>query len=220
MTGLKLYAHPFASYCQKALIALYENDIAFEYRALTPEQPENFAELEALWPFKLFPVLVDGDRTVAEATIIIEYLQAHHPGPVRLIPDDPRAAVEVRFMDRVFDNYVATPQGKFVFDSLRPVESRDPYGVAEAGKRLDTAYRWLDRVMADRTWAAGDAFTLADCAAGPGLFYADWTHAIPAAFTHLRAYRERLLARPSFARAVDEARPYRPLFPLGAPDRD
>lgn len=220
MPALKLYAHPFSSYCQKALIALYENDTPFEYRALTPEQPEAFAELEALWPFRLFPVLTEGERTVAEATIIIEYLHVHHPGPVYLIPDDPRVAIEARFMDRVFDNYIATPQGKFVVDRLRPEESRDPYGVAEAGKRLDTAYRWLDQVMATRQWAAGDTFSLADCAAAPMLFYADWTYPIPKTFAHLRAYRERLLARPSFARAVDEARPYRHLFPLGAPDRD
>jgi glutathione S-transferase len=220
MTPLKLYAHPFASYCQKVLIALYENDTVFEYRALTPEHPEAFSELEALWPFKLFPVLVDGERTVIEATIIIEYLQLHRPGPVRLVPEDSRAAIEARFMDRVFDNYVATPQAKFVFDRLRPAESRDPFGVAEAGVRLETAYRWLDDVMAGREWAAGDAFSLADCAAAPALFYADWTHPIPEVFTNLHAYRRRLLARPSFARAVEEARPYRPLFPLGAPDRD
>jgi glutathione S-transferase len=220
MTPLKLYAHPFASYCQKVLIALYENDTVFEYRALTPEHPEAFSELEALWPFKLFPVLVDGERTVIEATIIIEYLQLHRPGPVRLVPEDSRAAIEARFMDRVFDNYVATPQAKFVYDRLRPAESRDPFGVAEAGVRLETAYRWLDDVMAGREWAAGDAFSLADCAAAPALFYADWTHPIPEVFTNLHAYRRRLLARPSFARAVEEARPYRPLFPLGAPDRD
>ena len=220
MTPLKIYAHPFASYCQKVLIALYENDTVFEYRALTPEHPEAFSELEALWPFKLFPVLVDGERTVIEATIIIEYLQLHRPGPVRLVPEDSRAAIEARFMDRVFDNYVATPQAKFVFDRLRPAESRDPFGVAEAGVRLETAYRWLDDVMAGREWAAGDAFSLADCAAAPALFYADWTHPIPEVFTNLHAYRRRLLARPSFARAVEEARPYRPLFPLGAPDRD
>lgn len=220
MAPLKLYSHPFASYCQKALIAFYENGIAFEYRALTSEHPEAFAELGALWPFKLFPVLVDGERTVAEATIIIEYLQLHHPGPVRLIPDDPRGAIEARFMDRVFDNYVATTLTKIVTDSLRPPESRDAFGVAEARRRLDTAYRWLDQAMSTREWAAGDAFSLADCAAAPALFYADWTHPIPAAFANVHAYRRRLLARPSFVRAVDEARPYRSLFPLGAPDRD
>jgi glutathione S-transferase len=137
-----------------------------------------------------------------------------------LIPEDPRAAIEARFMDRVFDNYVAAPQAKFVFDRLRPAESRDPFGVAEARARLDTVYRWLDEVMAEREWAVGDAFSLADCAAAPALFYADWTHAIPKEFTNVHAYRRRLLARPSFARAVEEARPYRPLFPLGAPDQD
>ena len=220
MTTPKRYAHPFASYWQKVLIALYENDTAFEYRALTPEHPEAFSELEALWPFKLFPVLVDGEHTVIEASIIIEHLQVHRPGPVRLIPDDPRTGLEARFMDRVFDNYVATPQGKFVLDRLRPAKSRDPFGVAEARARLDTAYRWLDEVMARREWAAGDAFSLADCAAAPALFYADWTHPIPEAFTNVRAYRRRLLARPSFARAVEEARPSRSLLPLGAPDRD
>jgi glutathione S-transferase len=123
-------------------------------------------------------------------------------------------------MDRFFDNYVATPQQKFVFDKLRPEASRDAYGVEEARRTLATAYEWLDGVMARRTWAAGDAFTLADCAAAPFLFYADWTHAIDEKYANVRAYRRRLLARPSFARAMDEARPYRPLFPLGAPDRD
>lgn len=217
---LTLFAHPFAAYCQKALIALYENDTPFEFRMLDPEHPENMTELEAIWPLKLFPVLVDGDRTVIEASIIIEYLGLNHPGPVRLIPDDPRTAMEVRFMDRVFDNYIATPQAKFVFDRLRPSDERDPRGVVEARMRLETAYRWLDGRMAGRKWAAGDDFSLADCAAAPALFYADWTHPIGEALVNIRAYRKRLLARPSFARAVDEARPYRPLVPLGAPDRD
>ena len=220
MPSLKLYAHPFASYCQKALIAFYENDIPFEYVMLSPENPAAFAELEALWPFKLFPVLVDGEKTVAEASIIIEYLQIHYPGPMRLIPDDPRVALEARFMDRVFDNQISMYQGRIVFDSLRPAEHRDPYGVIDARKKLETAYRWLDKTMAEREWAAGDAFTLADCAAAPSLFYADWTHEIASEFKNLRAYRQRLLKRPSFARIVDEARPYRKLFPLGAPDRD
>lgn len=123
-------------------------------------------------------------------------------------------------MDRVFDNYLQTPQQRIVFDALRPAEHRDPYGVAEARKQLETSYRWLDAHLASRNWAAGDAFTLADCSAAPALFYADWTHPIAPEFATLKAYRQRLLARPSFARAVDEARPYRHLFPLGAPDRD
>lgn len=217
---LTLYAHPFSSYCQKVLIALYENDTPFTFRVLAPDDPEASAELEALWPFKRFPVLVDAGRTVAESTVIIEHLGLHHPGPVVLIPEEPNRALEVRMLDRVFDNYVSTPLQKIVGDSLRPVEDRDPKGVADARAMLDTVYRWLDGALAGREWAAGDAFSLADCAAAPALFYADWTHGIDAAFANVRAYRQRLLARPSFARAVDEARPYRPLFPLGAPDRD
>jgi glutathione S-transferase len=217
---LKLYAHPFSSYCQKVLIALYENATPFEFRMLAPGDAQAAAELEALWPLKRFPVLVDGGRTFVEASIIIEHLMLEHPGPVLLIPEDARTAVQVRMMDRFFDNYVSTPQQKLVFDSIRPAEHRDPYGVAEAQRMLETAYRWLDGRMAGRKWAAGDDFSLADCAAAPALFYADWSHPIDAAFANVRAYRRRLLARPSFARAVDEARPYRPLFPLGAPDRD
>lgn len=215
---IELFAHPFSSYCQKALIALYENDIPFAWRML--EEPGVSEALATLWPMRRFPVLKDGERVVMEATAIVEYLEVHHPGPVRLIPDDAELAVETRMMDRVFDNYVMTPQGKFVFDALRPVESRDPYGVEEARKMLETIYDWLDRRMEGRTWAVGEHFTLADCAAAPSLFYADWTHPIPERHAHLRAYRARLLRRPSFARAVDEARPFRHYFPLGAPDRD
>jgi glutathione S-transferase len=217
---LKLYAHPFSSYSQKVLVALYENDTSFEFRELSQDDPAVLAEFAALWPLKRFPVLVDAGRTVTEATIIIEYLGLHHPGPVPLLPVDPRAALEVRSMDRFFDNYISTPQQKVVFDSMRPEAERDKCGVADARAMLDAAYDWLDGVMASREWAAGDSFSLADCAAAPFLFYADWTHRIDASFSQVIAYRERLLARPSFARAVDEARPYRPFFPLGAPDRD
>lgn len=214
----RLYAHPFSSYSQKALIALYENGTPFEYRSL--EDPQANEELAALWPMRRFPVLVDQGRTILEASCVVEYLDLHYPGPVRLIPADPEAALEARMLDRFFDNYVSTPQQKVVFDRLRAEDSRDAYGVAEARTTLETAYAWLDRHMAGREWAAGDAFSLADCAAAPFLFYADWTHPIDPSFAHVRAYRTRLLARPSFARAVDEARPYRPYFPLGAPDRD
>jgi glutathione S-transferase len=215
---LELFAHPFSSYCQKALIAFYENDTPFTLRMV--EDPKVAEELAALWPMKRFPILRDGGRVVLEATIIIEYLQRHHPGPVKLIPDDPDLALEVRMLDRFFDNYVMTPQGKFVFDALRPAEDRDPYGVEEARRMLETSYAWLDQRMAGQRWAVGGSFSLADCAAAPSLFYADWTHPIPDTLRHLKAYRARLLSRPSFARAVDEARPYRHYFPLGAPDRD
>jgi len=217
---MKLYAHPFSSYCQKVLIALYENDIPFELRLLGPEDPQAAAEHEALWPFKRMPVLVDEGRTVAESSIIIEHLGLRHPGPVRLIPDDPKVALDVRAMDRIFDHYVSTPMQTIVFDSIRAPESRDPRGVADARGLLDTAYRWLEGAIAGREWAAGGAFSLADCAAAPALFYADWVQPIGDGFPNLGGYRRRLLARPSFARAVDEARPYRKLFPLGAPDRD
>lgn len=217
---LELFAHPFSSYSQKALIAFYENDIPFTFRMLSSAEPANGEELVRLWPIQRFPILVEAGRTILEATSIIEHLAVHHPGPVKLIPVDPAAAVEVRMLDRVFDNYVMTPQGKCVFDAIRPEANRDPHGVAEARAMLNTAYAWLNKRMARREWAVGETFTLADCAAAPSLFYADWTHPIPAELEHLHAYRARLLARPSFARAVDGGRPYRSLFPLGAPDRD
>jgi glutathione S-transferase len=164
--------------------------------------------------------LVDGDRTVIEATSVIEYLDLYYPGPVKLIPEDRDTALEVRMLDRFFDNYISTPQQKVVLDRLRPEADRDPQGVKDARAMLETAYAWLEEHMATREWAVGPAFTLADCGAAPFLFYADWTHPIDTGFAHVRAYRERLLARPSVKRAVDEARPYRPYFPLGAPDRD
>lgn len=216
----KLYAHPFSSYCQKVLIALYENDTAFEWRLLEAPDSPAIQEFEALWPLKRFPVLVDAGRTVMEASIIIEHLDLHHPGPVRLVPQHAQTALEVRMLDRFFDNYVSTPQQKLVFDRIRAEADRDPYGVAEARTMLDNAYAWLDEFIAGREWAAGSTFSLADCAAAPALFYADWSHPLGDRFPQVSAYRQRLLARPSFARAVDEARPYRSYFPLGAPDRD
>ena len=218
--SMKLYAHPFSSYCQKVLIALYENGARFEFRLLAPGDQAAAAEHEVLWPLKRIPVLVDEGRTVVEASIIIEYIDLHHPGAVRLVPEDPRSALAVRMMDRFFDNYVMAPMQKIVSDSIRRAENRDHQGVAEARTLLDTAYGWLDNTMTGREWAAGGAFSLADCASAPALFYADWVHPVGEAFSHVRAYRQRLLARPSYARAVEEARPYRSLFPLGAPNRD
>ena len=214
----RLYAHPFSSYSQKALIALYENGTPFDYRNL--EDPTANAELTALWPMRRFPILVDGERIVLEASCVVEYLDLHYPGPVRLVPQDPKAALEVRMLDRFFDNYISTPQQKFTFDRIRKEADRDPYGVEEARRMLETAYAWLDVHMATREWATGTDFTMADCGAAPFLFYADWTHRIDERFANVRAYRARLLARPSVKRAVDEARPFRSYFPLGAPDRD
>jgi glutathione S-transferase len=217
---MEFFGHPFSSYCQKALIALYENDIAFDFRMLSPDDPDNGARFAALWPIGKFPILVDQSRTIVEASIIIEHLHVHHAGPVRLIPDNPAVAVEVRMLDRFFDNYIATPQQKIVFDALRPDGQKDAAGVADARKMLETAYAWADAHMAGREWGAGGAFSLADCSAAPQLFYAHWTHPIPARYANLHSYRARLLERPSFARAVDEARPWRQYFPLGAPDAD
>ena len=216
---LVLYGHPFSSYCQKVLIALYENATPFEFRELGRGDAAA-DEFGALWPIGKMPVLRDESRTVVESSVIVEHLDLHHPGPVRLLPGDRGAAIEVRMLDRVFDNYVMTPMQKIVADAIRAPEVRDPHGVAEARALLDEAYRWLDGVMATRTWGAGADFTLADCAAAPSLFYADWVHPIDARLASLRAYRERLLARPSFARAVDETRPFRRYFPPGAPARD
>lgn len=217
---MELFGHPFSSYTWKALIAFYENDLPFTFRALGPDQPENGAEFARLWPIGKFPLLVDDGRPVMESSTIIEHLQLYHPGPVRLIPDDPKAALEVRMLDRISDSYVMGNMQRVVNDALRPPERRDPVEVEQAKAALETAYRWLDGWMEGREWAAAGAFSLADCAFAPALFYADWVHPVPDALSSVKAYRARLLARPSVARAVDEARPYRPLFPLGAPDRD
>lgn len=218
--SLVLYGHPFSSYTQKVLIALYEHATPFEFRCIAPDYPQHVAEWLRRWPLRKFPLLVDGDREVVETSIIIEHLQLSHPGPVRLLPPDPRAALEVRFLDRFFDLHVMNAAQHAVDGALTgdAVKRRD--GMATAIEKLDRAYTWLEGHLAGRTWACGADFTLADCAAAPALFYADWTHRIAESFPVLRDYRFRLLARPTFARAVDEARPFRPLFPLGAPDRD
>jgi glutathione S-transferase len=155
-----------------------------------------------------------------EASFIVEHRIYITRGPVRLLPEDGKTALWVRMMDRFFGNYIMTPVQKLVSDRRRPEATRDRYGVADAKTLLDTAYRWLDDTMAERTWAAGGSFSLADCAAAPFLFYADWAHEIDPKLTHVRAYRARRLARSSFARGVAEARPYPALFPLGTPNRD
>lgn len=216
--SLTLYAHPFAAFCWKVLIALYEGGTPFDYRIV--EDAEGWAELEALWPIRKFPVLRDGELVIAESTIIIEHLALHHPGPLRLLPVNPDQALRVRFMDRVFDNYVLVPMQTLVGDRMRAEGEHDPKGVADARHRLDVAYGWLDRELSAQPWASGAAFGLADCAAAPALFYADWVHPIPDRFEAVRSYRNRLLARPSVARTVEEARPYRHFFPGGAPLQD
>ncbi len=217
---LALYGHPFSSYTQKVLIALDENNTPFEFRCIGPDTPQHVGEWLQRWPLRKFPLLVDGDRNVVETSIIIEYLQLKHPGPVRLLPEDPMAALDVRFLDRFFDLHVMDAMQVAVNSALGVVPTRSEEGLLIARERLDRAYNWLEGHLAGKQWAAGADFTLADCAAAPSLFYADWVHQITDAHPVLLAYRQRLLARASFARAVEAARPFRPLFPLGAPDRD
>ncbi|WP_205007897.1 glutathione S-transferase family protein [Sphingosinithalassobacter portus] len=217
---LQLFGHPFSSYSWKALIALYENDTPFDFRVLGPDQPENSAEFARRWPVRKFPLLVDGDTVVMESSAIVEYLQLHHPGPVQLIPHEPDTAFEVRKFDRIFDHSVMDAAQPVVNDALKPPERRDPEDVAQAKERTARIYPWLDAHLAGREWAVGDGFTLADIAAAPSLFYADWIEPIPESLGNLRAYRARLLARPSVSRCVEDARPFRAWFPPGAPDRD
>jgi glutathione S-transferase len=213
-TPLKLYFHPFASFCQKALIAFYENHVPFEPIIVDLGDEASRTAFEAIWPIARFPVLRDDerDRLIPESSVIIEYLDLHYPGPVRLVPDDVDAAVTTRLCDRFFDFYIAEPMQKIVGDRLRPPGQADPHGVDAAKKLLHTAYGMLDREMATKTWAIGDAFTLADCAAAPALFYANWVLPFPE-HKNITAYFSRLSQRPSFARVVEEARPYRHLFP-------
>jgi glutathione S-transferase len=217
---LALYGHPFSSYTQKVLVALHENDTPFELRTLGPDSPQHVAEWLRRWPLQKFPLLVDGDRSVVETSIIIEHLQLRHPGRVRLLPSDPEAALPVRFLDRFFDLHVMNAAQHAVDGAISGDATKRRDGMALSIEKLDRAYGWLEGHLAGRTWANGEDFTLADCAAAPSLFYADWVHPIAHDFSLVRAYRARLLARPSVARAVDGGRPFRPLFPLGAPDRD
>ncbi len=210
-----LYAHPFASYCWKALIALYENDTPFEFALVDFGDPASADAFRDLWPLAKMPVLVDGGRTIVESTAIIDYLDHCYPAPSPLIPEDPLAAVEARMLDRIFDNYVMNPMQRIVGDRLRPADSRDPHGVDESRRQLETSYAWLERELAGRTWAAGEDFGLADCAAAPSLHYADKVQPLAGRFPLVARYLERLEARPSFARVLEEARPYSHLFPAG-----
>lgn len=211
---VKIYGHPFASFYWKALIAIYERKVAFEFLMVDPEHPENAAAIADLSPTGQFPVLVDGERTVIESAAIIEYLDLHHGEGPPMVPADPRAAIEARQMDGVFDDYVQAPMSRMVFNVLREEGKRDAFLEAEAHAMLDRSYAWLDRWMTGREWAAGETFGIADCAAAAALFYAHWAYPIPEHHPVLRAYRVRLLARPSVARVIDEARPWRENFPL------
>lgn len=215
---LALYGHTFSSYTWKALIALYANGTAFEFRGVGEGHPDHDAVVAAASPQGKFPVLVDGSHTVFEATSIIEYLQLHHPGPAPLLPAGPVAAVGTRMIDRVFDNYVMGIMQVSVDEAIRTGGKPDPAVLASVAERLDRSYAWIDHWLAG--YPSTDAVTLIECAAAPSLFYADWVHPISDRFARLQMWRAHLLALPPVTRCVDDARPYRSYFPLGAPDRD
>lgn len=217
---IELFGHPFSSYTWKALIALYETGAPFAYRVIDADHPENATRLNAISPLGKFPAIADGDVALFEASIIIEYVQQRYPGAARLMPSDPAAALDVRMLDRFFDNYVMTPMQRIVGDFIRAPQDRDPKTVAEAQTMLRRSYAWLDQRLTNGRFICGEDFTLADCAAAPSLFYADWVCDIPPDQGKLKAYRARLLERPSVRRCVEDARPYRSYFPPGAPDRD
>lgn len=212
---LTLHMHPLSSFCQKVLIALYENGTPFEKHFLDLADPAAAAAFRKLWPMARMPVLVDAARavTLPEATIIVEYLQQHYPGPVGLIPADPAYALHVRLMDRFFDLYVMQSMQKIVLDNLRPEGAHDPHGVKEARTVLGTALDLFERDMATRPWAAGEDFTLADCAAAPALFFVGKIMPLARNHPNIVRYFERLCARPSYARALEESEPYLSNFP-------
>jgi glutathione S-transferase len=220
---LTLHGHPFSSYTWKAMIALYEKAIPFTLLSVEEDlaaNPESGGRLAALWPRKSFPVLEDGEQVVIESSIIIEHLDLHHGGP-RMIPADPTAALNVRFMDRIFDAHVMAPMQAFVGEHLPFITPQaDPMRIERAKGMLETIYAWLNDRLPKEGWACGADFTLADCAGAPALFYADWVHPIPNEFTRVRAYRARALARPSVAQCVEGARPFRHYFPVDVTGRD
>ena len=212
--ALSLYYHPLASYCWKVLIALYESDTPFAPRLVDLSDEAQRDALLKLWPVGKFPVLHDeaAGRIVPESSVIIEYLEVHHPGRRPLIPADRDAALEVRLQDRFFDQQIHEAMQKHVGNKLRPEGQRDPYGVEQAHRQLERAYGILESTLERRTWAAGDAFSLADCAAAPALYYANLVHPL-GGYGRVAAYLKRLVARPSFARVLAEAEPYFKLFP-------
>jgi glutathione S-transferase len=213
--SLTLHYHPLASFCWKALIALYENDIPFQPNLVDLGNPAERAALLKLWPIGKFPVLRDDahDQTVPESSVIIEYLDRHYPGRTKFIPDEPELAWQTRLRDRFYDLYVHLPMQKIMDDRLRPADKKDPHGVEEARARLRTCYRMIERQMSAGDWAMGDRFTIADCAAAPSLFYGNMVVPFGGEHRNLSAYFERLKARPSFARVTKEAEPYFNMVP-------
>ena len=215
---LALYGHYFSSYTWKALIALYGNESEFEFRSIDEDHPENVAVVQSASPLGKFPVLQDGDILIFEATSIIEYLANKYPGPEMLIPHDPDAAIGVRMLDRVFDNYVMNIMQGAVNEHLRHPDKPDPQILADVRAQLHRSYAWIDGWL--EFYPVQGQITLVECAAAPSLFYADWVEPIGEQYPRLKEWRAHLLSLPPVARCVEDARPYRPNFPLGAPDRD
>ena len=213
--SLELHFHPLSSFCQKVVMAFYENDTPFTSRLVDFGDAASREALLALWPVGKIPVLRDlaRDRTIPETSIIIEYLAQHYPGKTRLVSADADLARQTRLRDRFFDLYVNLPMQKIVGDTFRPAGKNDPHGVEDAKRQLATAYAMIDADMATNQWAMGDAFTMADCAAAPALLYANVVAPFASEQKHLAAYLERLMARPSYARALEDAKPYIALFP-------
>jgi len=213
--SLTLYFHPLSSFCWKVLIALYENDTPFTPHSVNLGDEAERAALLKLWPIGKFPVLRDAatDRTIPETSIIIEYLDSQYPGRTRFIPADPKLALQTRLRDRFYDLYLHLSMQKIVGDRLRPASAKDPHGVEEARARLRSCYGMIDKEVAGKNWAMGEAFTLADCAAAPALFYGNMVEPFGDANRNLAAYFDRLKARPSFARVLKEAEPYFAMFP-------
>jgi glutathione S-transferase len=213
--SLKLYFHPLSSFCQKVLVALYENGTPFEPHIVNLFDEASSAAFKKIWPIGKFPVLRDEgrDRTIPESSIIIEYLQQHYPGKMRFIPSDAELARQMRFRDRFYDLYVNVPMQKIVTDRLRPAGKNDSYGVEQAKGLLRTAVGMIDKRMATSKWAMGDDFTMVDCAAAPALFFADKVMPLSGTYPNAAAYLARLMQRPSFARAAKEAEPYLNLVP-------
>jgi glutathione S-transferase len=212
--SLTLHFHPLSSFCHKALIALYENDTPFERKIVNLMDPAEAAAFRKLWPCGQFPVLVDDGRVIAESTVIIEHLDARRPGKTRLIPADPELARQVREKDRFYDWHLHIHMQKVVGDRLRPADKKDPYGVEVARNRIMVALGMVDAEMAGRTWAVGDSFSMADCAAGPPLFYIDRLFPLAEQHRNAAAYLQRLTGRPSYARALEEAQPYFKMLPF------
>jgi glutathione S-transferase len=216
--SLTLYYHPLSSFCWKTLIALYENDTPFTAQSVDLGNAAERAALLKLWPIGKFPVLRDAakDRIVPESSIIIEYLDTEYPGRTRFIAGDAKLALQTRLRDRFYDLYVHLPMQKVVGDRLRPADAKDAHGVEEAKARIASCYGMLDKEMTSRSWAMGEAFSLADCAAAPALFYGNKVVPFGESHKNLSAYFERLKAWPSFARVLQEAEPYFKMFPQEA----